>query len=189
MNDFLPSQDLLAAIRQFEGLRLNLYADAAGYPTIGYGHWIPRGVQAPETCTLEQAEAWLEQDANVACQRVRQLVTVPMTQAQCDALTDFVYNLGGTALANSTMLRYVNAGDWQSAAQQCMLWDHAHVNGQLVVLAGLTVRRQWEATQMTQAAAPLEAQAPAQPAEPAQPEQPQGSFAQHVEEVIHNVFG
>ena len=186
MNDFLPSQDLLAAIRQFEGLRLRLYTDAAGYPTIGYGHWIPRGVQAPETCTLEQAEAWLEQDANVACQRVRQLVTVEMAQSQCDALTDFVYNLGGTALANSTMLRYVNAGDWQGAAQQCMLWDHAHVNGQLVVLAGLTVRRQWEAAQMTQAAAPLEAQAPA---EPAQPEQPQESFAQHVEEVIHNVFG
>ena len=43
MNDFLPSQDLLAAIRQFEGLRLRLYTDAAGYPTIGYGHWIPRG--------------------------------------------------------------------------------------------------------------------------------------------------
>ena len=29
MNDFLPSQDLLAAIRQFEGLRLRLYTDAA----------------------------------------------------------------------------------------------------------------------------------------------------------------
>ena len=180
MNDFLPSQDLLAAIRQFEGLRLRLYTDAAGYPTIGYGHWIPRGVQAPETCTLEQAEAWLEQDANVACQRVRQLVTVPMTQAQCDALTDFVYNLGGTALANSTMLRYVNAGDWQSAAQQCLLWNHEHVNGQLVVLTGLTVRRQWEAARMLADAAPLEAQA--------QPEQ-QESFVGRVEEVIHNVFG
>ena len=181
MNDFLPSQDLLAAIRQFEGLRLRLYTDAAGYPTIGYGHWIPRGVQAPETCTLEQAEAWLEQDANVACQRVRQLVTVPMTQSQCDALTDFVYNLGGTALANSTMLRYVNAGDWQSAAQQCLLWIHAHVNGQLVVLSGLTVRRQWEATRMLADAAPLEAQA--QPKQPA----PEGLIAQ-AENFIHQVL-
>ena len=184
MNDFLPSQDLLAAIRQFEGLRLRLYTDAAGYPTIGYGHWIPRGVQAPETCTLEQAEAWLEQDANVACQRVRQLVTVPMTQAQCDALTDFVYNLGGTALANSTMLRYVNAGDWQSAAQQCLLWNHAHVNGQLVVLTGLTVRRQWEATHMLQ-----DAQPQAQPLPNAQPKQPapEGLIAQ-AENFIHQVL-
>lgn len=184
MNDFLPSQDLLAAIRQFEGLRLRLYTDAAGYPTIGYGHWIPRGVQAPETCTLEQAEAWLEQDANVACQRVRQLVTVPMTQAQCDALTDFVYNLGGTALANSTMLRYVNAGDWQSAAQQCLLWNHAHVNGQLVVLTGLTVRRQWEAARMLQ-----DAQPQAQPLPNAQPKQPapEGLIAQ-AENFIHQVL-
>ena len=184
MNDFLPSQDLLAAIRQFEGLRLRLYIDAAGYLTIGYGHWIPRGVQAPETCTLEQAEAWLEQDANVACQRVRQLVTVPMTQAQCDALTDFVYNLGGTALANSTMLRYVNAGDWQSAAQQCLLWNHAHVNGQLVVLTGLTVRRQWEAARMLQ-----DAQPQAQPLPNAQPKQPapEGLIAQ-AENFIHQVL-
>ena len=184
MNDFLPSQDLLAAIRQFEGLRLRLYTDAAGYPTIGYGHWIPRGVQAPETCTLEQAEAWLEQDANVACQRVRQLVTVPMTQSQCDALTDFVYNLGGTALANSTMLRYVNAGDWQSAAQQCLLWNHAHVNGQLVVLTGLTVRRQWEAARMLQ-----DAQPQAQPLPNAQPKQsaPEGLIAQ-AENFIHQVL-
>jgi lysozyme len=184
MNDFLPSQDLHAAIRQFEGLRLRLYTDAAGYPTIGYGHWIPRGVQAPETCTLEQAEAWLEQDANVACQRVRQLVTVPMTQAQCDALTDFVYNFGGTALANSTMLRYVNAGDWQSAAQQCLLWNHAHVNGQLVVLTGLTVRRQWEAARMLQ-----DAQPQAQPLPNAQPKQPapEGLIAQ-AENFIHQVL-
>ena len=184
MNDFLPSDNLLAAIRRFEGLRLNLYTDAAGYPTIGYGHWIPPGQQAPETCTLEQAEAWLEQDANVACQRVRQLVTVPMTQAQCDALTDFVYNLGGTALANSTMLRYVNAGDWQSAAQQCLLWNHAHVNGQLVVLTGLTVRRQWEAARMLQ-----DAQPQAQPLPNAQPKQPapEGLIAQ-AENFIHQVL-
>ena len=48
-------------IRCFEGLRLEAYQDTGGVWTIGYGH--TAFVKAGTTCTAEQAEDWLEQDA------------------------------------------------------------------------------------------------------------------------------
>ena len=69
---------------------------------------------------------------------------VPLTQGEFDALTDFVFNCGCGAFAGSTMLRLLNAGDYQSAAGQFDLWDHA--GGQVV--AGLLRRREAETREL-----------------------------------------
>lgn len=50
-----------ALIRTFEGLKLSAYPDSGGVPTIGFGH--TKGVKLGDTCTAEQAEAWLAEDA------------------------------------------------------------------------------------------------------------------------------
>ncbi|HUZ96729.1 MAG TPA: lysozyme, partial [Edaphobacter sp.] len=61
-------------------------------------------------------------------------------QHHFDALVDFVFNLGCARLLGSTLLRHVNAGEFDLAAPQFLLWDHA--GG--IVVQGLLKRRQAE---------------------------------------------
>jgi len=72
---------------------------------------------------------------------VRSLVKVPLTQNQFDALVSFQYNTGG--LAGSTLLRKLNAGDYQGAADQFLLWDKVTdpITRQKKPFAVLTERR------------------------------------------------
>ena len=129
----------LALTESFEGCRLEAYQDSVGVWTIGYGH--TRGVRPGMTCTGEQAVQWLIEDTQIAVDAVNDLVDVALTQDEFDALVDFVFNLGGPALAHSTMRRLLNAGQYHAAAEQFDLWDHA--GGKVV--AGLLRRRQAEA--------------------------------------------
>lgn len=133
------SAEGLVFTAQAESCRLAAYQDVVGVWTIGYGH--TRGVTTGQTCTPDQALAWLLEDAQEAITAVNRLVTVPLTQGQFDALVDFVFNLGEGALAGSTLLRLLNAGDSVGAAAQFPRWDHA--GG--VEVAGLLTRRQSEA--------------------------------------------
>lgn len=116
------SADGLALIEQFEGLRLEAYQDGAGVWTIGYGHTL--NVAAGDTCTEEQAGAWLADDVAEAEERVNSLIHVPLSQNQFDALVSFTFNLGGQALAQSTLLRDLNGGSYTLAASQFPRWDN-----------------------------------------------------------------
>ena len=66
---------------------------------------------------------------------------VPLTSAQFDALTSFTFNLGAGALAESTLLKKLNARDYAGAQKEFGRWVHA--GGE--VLAGLVRRRAAEA--------------------------------------------
>ena len=81
-------------------------------------------------------EAFLE-DMETFERDVRKLVRVPLEPYQFDALVSFTYNCGGGNLAKSTLLKKVNAGDFEGAAQEFHKWNKA--NGK--VLKGLTRRR------------------------------------------------
>jgi lysozyme len=135
MNNMVYSPNGRAMTEQFEGLRLTSYQDSVGVWTIGYGH--TSGVAAGMTCTQEQADAWLAQDVEGAAYVVNSVVTAPLNQNQFDALVDFVFNLGSGNFQSSTLLKYLNQGDYQDASGQFPLWNHA--GG--VVVAGLTARR------------------------------------------------
>lgn len=126
-------------VREFEGLRLEAYLDTGGVWTIGYGHTgeeVKRGL----TIDLAQAETWLTEDLREAEGYVSKLVKVGLTQNQFDALVSFVYNIGGTAFGYSTLLRKLNAGDHEGAANQLLRWNKD--NGK--VIGGLTNRRKKE---------------------------------------------
>src|ERR1035437_11108666 len=109
-------------VKVSEGLRLKVYLDTAGNPTIAYGHKLragesfSNGIDVPTACVL------LSQDLSTAAAAVGRLVKVPLTQGQIDALVDFVFNLGALLLANSTLLRYLNNGDYENAAFHLKLW-------------------------------------------------------------------
>ncbi len=84
----------LELIKRSEGFRDRQYLDAAGFPTIGYGHLVEADESFPGGVTEAQAETLLAGDVNEAEQAVRRLVRVALTQGQFDALVDFVFNLG-----------------------------------------------------------------------------------------------
>lgn len=136
----------LALIRQFEGLRLLAYKDAVGVPTIGYG--TTRGVKMGMTITKEQAEELLRQDVERFEPEVLRLVKVPLAQSQWDALLSFTYNLGSANLESSTLLKLLNKGDYQAAADQFPRWNKAKGK----VLNGLTARRAAERALFMEAA-------------------------------------
>ncbi|MGE0347631.1 MAG: lysozyme [Gemmatimonadales bacterium] len=121
---------------ELEALRLMMYLDQGGYPTIGVGHllteeelrtgqlrigeqvvaWRTRGL------TEDQALRLLDQDLDWAEAAVRRLVTVPLSQAQFDALVSFTFNTGPTNLRKSTLLRRLNAGNYAAVPTQMRRW-------------------------------------------------------------------
>lgn len=120
---------------RFEGLRLKAYRDQGGVLTIGYGH--TSHVYEGQTCTEEEADAWLQQDIATAENGVNRLVTVQLTQGEFDALVDFAFNVGVGKFANSTLIHFLNDGKFKEAADQFERWKY--VGG--VVCAGLLRRR------------------------------------------------
>ena len=140
MQKFRYSDAGLAMTKEFEGLRLNAYQDCVGVWTVGYGH-TGADVHAARVVTEAEAEALLLADMEAAVACVNRVVSVVVTQGQFDALADFCFNLGGRALCESTLLRRVNAGDFDGAAEQFGMWCHA--GGK--VQPGLVKRRRAEA--------------------------------------------
>lgn len=130
----------LELIKQSEGFRAYAYQDVAGVWTIGYGHRLTAGESFPAGVTDEQATALLEADVAAAEVAVTALVKVPLKQGQFDALVDFTFNLGAERLQASTLLKELNAGQYDSAGLQLLAWDHA--GGQ--VSQGLERRREAE---------------------------------------------
>lgn len=133
----------LNLIKGFEGKRLTSYDDGVGVWTIGYGTIkYPNGVRVRkgDTCTEQQAEDYLRNDLAKFEAAINKLVKVTLTQNQFDALASFTYNLGETNLANSTLLKKLNKGDYQGAADQFLVWNKA--GGK--VMKGLVRRREAE---------------------------------------------
>ena len=133
------SSNGLTLTKNFEGLRLTAYRDCDGILTIGYGH-TGADVHEGQTITEPEAEALLLRDMQTAIAAVNELVKVPLTQGQFDALVDFCFNAGQGSLRGSTLLKMVNRGDFAGAAAQFGLWVYA--GGQ--VEPGLVDRRKAE---------------------------------------------
>jgi len=137
------SKDGLHLTEQFEGCKLTAYPDPAtgGDPwTIGYGH-TGADVHPGLTITQEQAETLLLKDIQKAAADVNAKVTKDITQPEFDALVDFTFNCGAGNFNNSTLLKKINAGDFDGAAHEFEKWDMAAGKH----MAGLLRRRHAEA--------------------------------------------
>jgi lysozyme len=132
-------------IEQFEGFRAKMYKDAVGLPTIGFGTLIDSEEEKhllTATITKEQAEALLRKELVLIENKLKVMVTNPISQNQYDALVSFAYNLGVNNLKSSTLLKKVNANPAdKTIAAEFMKWTHA--GGK--VLKGLEIRRKAEA--------------------------------------------
>jgi len=130
----------LELLKKSGGFRDRVYADVAGFHTIGYGHRLAPGEAYPAGITLAQGETILSHDLTIAESAVERLVKVSLTQGQFDALVDFVFNLGAGRLASSKLLNYLNNGKSDAAAWQLLAWDHAGSQE----IASLKTRREAE---------------------------------------------
>ena len=139
MASFTTSSKGLDLIKTFEGCELKAYVCPAGVLTIGYGHTGPEVTPGMEITTAE-AEELLRTDLIRFERVVDGHVTVEIKQCQFDALVSFTYNCGPDAFKNSTLLRLLNASDYDGAAAQFDRW----VNGPSGPLAGLVRRRDAE---------------------------------------------
>ena len=130
----------LALLKRSEGFRAKVYLDVVGIPTIGYGHRLLHGQSFPTGIDEEFGATILADDVHEAEQSVKRLVRVSLTQGQFDALVDFCFNLGARKLAASTLLKDLNAGQYEAARDQLLLWDHVGTQEN----AGLKARREAE---------------------------------------------
>jgi len=128
------SQKGVDLIKHYEGCKLKAYRDIVGVLTIGYGH-TGGDVRDGQVITQDDAEALLRLDLERFERGVERVVKVPLTQNQFDALVSFSFNLGLGALKSSTLLKKVNAEDWEGVKKEFLKWDMAgghHVNGLLI---------------------------------------------------------
>jgi lysozyme len=128
-----------------EGLRLTVYKDTGGVWTIGYGHKVVAGDNiypfgTRRTITQAEADELFKRDTRAATTAVEKAVRVSISDNQRAALISLAFNIGGTALANSTLVRKLNAGDVFGAAEEFKRW----VFDDGVKVEGLIARRERE---------------------------------------------
>ena len=138
---FAVSEEGLELIKHHEGFVPHIYLDAAGFPTIGYGHLIKADEDFSDGIDKVRGEQLLIEDVRIAERAVTRLITSPLSQSQFDALVSFTFNLGSGALQRSTLRRVVNRGEHADVAHQLRRWVFA--GGRR--LRGLIRRREDEA--------------------------------------------
>ncbi len=115
-------------ICSFEGCRLAPYQDVAGVWTIGWGSIAIDGVPVTEaTPAISQlrADQLRAVELGAKCDAVDAAVSVDLTDGQRAALYSFAYNEGVHAFQTSTLLRLLNAGDFDGAAAEFPKWIYA----------------------------------------------------------------
>lgn len=118
-------------IKSTEELRTSPYKCPAGVATIGYGTTVyPNGKRVRTTdhpITKEKAEAYFNHSVGEVEKSIERLVTAPLQDCMFDALVSFVYNIGVTKFAASTLLKRLNQCDYLAACDEMAKWHH--VNG------------------------------------------------------------
>lgn len=138
----------LKLIQSFEGLhrlrsdgKVEAYWDDLGQVwTIGWG--TVAGVTRGMVITPQQADELKKQDLKRFEAAVRDLITVSINANQFSALVSFAYNAGIGALASSSTRRFLNQGDYRTAADRLLLWNKSGVP--LRPVLGLARRRHAE---------------------------------------------
>jgi len=130
----------VAFTQAFEDCKLVAYQDQAGVWTCGWGS-TGDDIDADTVWTQDQADARFMASVGQYEDAVNR-ITVLLSQEQFDALFDFSYNEGGSALLHSTLVNHIeNGGDLAGLFEE---WDKVRVDGALVVSRGLLRRRQAE---------------------------------------------
>lgn len=128
--DIVTTKEALAVIREREGLALKAYKEAvADQWLIGYGH--AGGVDPGDAITRHDAERLLHKDVAYIEEYIAARLTGPVNKNEMSAMVLLAYNIGTSAFGESTILRELNAGNRQAAADGFLLWNKITVNGEV----------------------------------------------------------
>jgi len=137
-----PGIQNIELIKRHEGLKLQAYLPTPNDKwTIGYGH--TKTAHQGMYITEDQAEDLLRQDLAWVEAAIAKLVKVKLTQNQYDAVASLIFNIGEGAFTRSTVLRELNQGNYQAAADAFLMWNKQRnrKTGEMEELRGLTKRR------------------------------------------------
>jgi GH24 family phage-related lysozyme (muramidase) len=126
-------QEGLDLVKTFESFRPTSYYDLddkkkRGTLTVGYGFTKNDIPELREGYSIDKiaAEKMLpDLIKNKYGSAVREKVKVPINDQQYSALASFAYNVGPDNFAKSTLLKKLNAGDYNGAADQFKVWNKA----------------------------------------------------------------
>lgn len=124
-----------------EGKKLYVYDDKTGKawnykgpnigcPTVGIGHLIPRDSTGKlleyfeDGITAEQAERLFIRDLKRFTDAVALFTTQPLNQNQFDACVSLCYNIGVGNWSRSSVLKCINAKQYDAAANMFLLWKY-----------------------------------------------------------------
>lgn len=107
-------------------------------PTVGFG--TTEGVKMGDKTTPVKALARAYSDITKFEGAVKKCVTVPLHQYEYDAYISLAYNIGTGNFCSSTLVKKLNAQDYEGACREIPRWDRAKGR----VVKGLTQRRETE---------------------------------------------
>lgn len=141
----LATAGAISLIAFFEGFSNKAYLPHKDdVPTIGYGQTYytdGRKVKMGDYITEKEARTQLgELVKKDFIARISKCVTVPMTQNEFTAFVSLAYNIGSSAFCKSTLVKKLNAKDYDGACDQILRWNRS--GGR--VMKGLVKRRQAE---------------------------------------------
>ena len=141
-------------IKKFEGFRPKPYVDLAGHVTIGYGTTFyadGSSVKMSDDIIDEPTASELMQKKldTEFCPGVEKLIKVTISDNKFAACVSLAYNIGLENFKYSTVLKCLNAKNWDDASVSFLLWNKGTVNGEKVVVPGLQARRQAESKLFT----------------------------------------
>jgi lysozyme len=132
------SATALVGLAVHEGYREEAYQDIVGVWTIGFG--TTKGVQPGQKLAPVKALQRALTDSQKFEGALKECVHVPLHQHEYDAFISLAYNIGAGAFCRSTLVRKLNAGDYEGACAEILRWNKA--GGKVV--RGLVVRREAE---------------------------------------------
>src|SRR5271166_2015472 len=159
------------AIAQREGRVLHSYRDTRGILTIGVGHTSAAGppvVVEGMVITAAECDDILSRDLAKFEDAVNAALKTPIAQNKLsqnafDACVSLAFNIGAPGFIGSSVVRDINNGDMDAAADAFLLWDHP---------PELLGRRKGEQAQFLRPDAPVPGPGTAE-----NPEAPHGSIA------------
>ena len=129
----------LVGILNYEGFSDTAYIPVAGdVPTIGFG--TTEGVKLGDTITPEKAIERAYRDIQKTESAIHKCVHVPLSDNEYSSFVSLAYNIGTSAFCSSTLVKKLNARDYEGACAEIKRW--VYVKGQVV--PGLVNRREKE---------------------------------------------
>ena len=111
----------LVGILGYEGFSEKAYIPVPGdVPTIGFG--TTEGVKLGDTITPEKAIERAFRDIQKTESAIHKCVHVPLSQGEYDAFNSLAYNIGINAFCSSTLVKKLNARDYEGACAEIKRW-------------------------------------------------------------------